>query len=179
MKLSGKVITHSSFVVSLFGKLFKKKCIIWSPLPSPHYNIFTENNKRINRIKWIELEHKFWPNVTHFYRQILKILKVMFFTDGRQKKWNCQGKLLHTHPLLFLYLWDKKNSHKRNFQYFENLTVKVCNIWCNDVYLYILCCDISWWKLIDRMVLIRFFNTRIASRGVLLTPDGNTIFGRF
>jgi hypothetical protein len=33
---------------------------------------------------------------------------------------------------------------KHNFQYFENLTVKVCNIWCNDVYLYILCCDISW-----------------------------------
>jgi hypothetical protein len=32
----------------------------------------------------------------------------MFFTDGLQKKWNCQGKLLHTHPLLFLYLWDKK-----------------------------------------------------------------------
>jgi hypothetical protein len=35
----------------------------------------------------------------------------MFFMDGTQKKWNCQGKLhyvLHTHPLLILYLWDKK-----------------------------------------------------------------------
>ena len=32
----------------------------------------------------------------------------MFFTDGRQKKFNCQGKLVQTHPLLFLYLWDKK-----------------------------------------------------------------------
>ena len=32
----------------------------------------------------------------------------MFFMDGTQKKWNCQGNLLHNHPLMFLYLWDKK-----------------------------------------------------------------------
>ena len=42
------------------------------------------------------------PNFTNFYRRIFKI---MFFMDGTQKKWNCQGRLLHTHPLLFLYLW--------------------------------------------------------------------------
>jgi hypothetical protein len=51
------------------------------------------------------------PNFTNFYSQIFKIFKIMFFMDGTQKKWNCQGKLhyvLHTHPLLILYLWDKK-----------------------------------------------------------------------
>ena len=32
--------------------------------------------------------------------------------------------------------------------------VKVCKIWCNDVYMYILYCDIFCWKLIDRI----FFN---------------------
>jgi hypothetical protein len=39
---------------------------------------------------------------------IFKIFKIMFFMDGTHKKWNCRGKLLHAHPLLFLYLWDKK-----------------------------------------------------------------------
>ena len=28
--------------------------------------------------------------------------------EGTQNKFNCEGKLLHTHPLLFLYLLDKK-----------------------------------------------------------------------
>jgi hypothetical protein len=40
---------------------------------------------------------------------------------------------------------------KHNFKYFENLTVKVCNIWCNDVYMYILYCDILWWKLTTQL----------------------------
>ena len=39
---------------------------------------------------------------------------------------------------------------KHKFKYFKNLTVKVGKIWCNDVYMSILQCDISWWKLIDR-----------------------------
>ena len=43
---------------------------------------------------------------------------------------------------------------KRKFKYFKNLTVKICKIWCNDVYMSILQCDIFWWKLIDR----NFFN---------------------
>jgi hypothetical protein len=46
---------------------------------------------------------------------------------------------------------------KHNFKYFENLTVKVCSIWCNDVYMYILYCDILWWKLIDRIVFNQMF----------------------
>ena len=39
---------------------------------------------------------------------------------------------------------------KHKFRYFKILTVKVCKIWCNDVYISILQCDIFWWKLIDR-----------------------------
>ena len=35
--------------------------------------------------------------------------------------------------------------------------VKVYKIWCNDVYMSILQCDISWWKLIDR----NCFNTKV------------------
>jgi hypothetical protein len=38
---------------------------------------------------------------------------------------------------------------KRKFKYFKNLMVKVCKIWCNDVYMSILQCDIFWWQLID------------------------------
>jgi len=45
---------------------------------------------------------------------------------------------------------------KHNFKYLKNLMVKVCKIWWNDVYMYILYCDIFWLKLIDRIFLIRF-----------------------
>ena len=31
------------------------------------------------------------------------------------KKWNCRGKLLHTHSLLLLYLWDKKKWLPKSF----------------------------------------------------------------
>ena len=31
---------------------------------------------------------------------------------------------------------------KHNFKYLKNPTVKACKIWCNDVYMYILYCDI-------------------------------------
>jgi hypothetical protein len=33
---------------------------------------------------------------------------------------------------------------KHKFKYFKNLTVKVCKIWCNDVYMSIRQCDIFW-----------------------------------
>jgi hypothetical protein len=49
-------------------------------------------------------------------------------------------------------VWGIHEKHK--FKYFKNLTVKVCKIWCNDVYMSILQCDIFWWKFIDR----NFFN---------------------
>ena len=38
----------------------------------------------------------------------LNYLKLCFSCIAPRKKWNCQGKLLHTHPLLFFYLWDNK-----------------------------------------------------------------------
>ena len=49
------------------------------------------------------------PNFKNFYRRIFKIFKIMFFMDGTQKNEIVEGKLLHTHTLLLLYLWDKKN----------------------------------------------------------------------
>ena len=39
--------------------------------------------------------------------------------------------------------------------------VKVCKIWCNDVYMSILQCDIFWWKLIDRNFFNPIFNTKV------------------
>jgi prepilin-type processing-associated H-X9-DG protein len=51
-------------------------------------------------------------NYTNFYRRIFKIFKIMFFMDGTQTKWYCRGNVLHTHPLLFLYLWGKKTSYQ-------------------------------------------------------------------
>ena len=44
------------------------------------------------------------PNFTNFYRRIFKIFKIMFFIDGTQKNEIVEGKLLHIHTLLFLYL---------------------------------------------------------------------------
>ena len=61
------------------------------------------------------------PNSTNIYRRIFKIFIIMFFMDGTQKKWNCQGKLLHTHLLLFLYLWDKNKLVTNNKKTFEFL----------------------------------------------------------
>jgi hypothetical protein len=49
---------------------------------------------------------------------------------------------------------------KHNFKY---PTVKVCIIWCNDVYMYILYCDIFWLKLIDKIFLNEIFKTTVVS----------------
>ena len=53
---------------------------------------------------------------------------------------------------------------KHKFKYFKNLTVKDCKIWCNDVYMSILQCDIFWWKLIDRNFFNPIFNTKVVLR---------------
>ena len=53
---------------------------------------------------------------------------------------------------------------KHKFKYFKNLTVKVCKIWYNDVYISILQCDIFWWKLIDRKFFNSIFNTKVVLR---------------
>jgi hypothetical protein len=44
-----------------------------------------------------------WPHSKNLYPRQLKNNQNQMDT-GTQKKWNCWGKLLHTH----LYLWDKK-----------------------------------------------------------------------
>ena len=41
------------------------------------------------------------------------------------------------------------------------MTVKVCKISCNDVYMYILQCHIFWWKLINRNFFNPIFNTNV------------------
>ena len=41
------------------------------------------------------------------------------------------------------------------------MTVKVCKISCNDVYMYILQCDIFWWKSIYRNFFNPIFNTKV------------------
>ena len=60
-------------------------------------------------------EYTYRHHFTKFYCRIFKIFKIMFFMDGTQKKWNCRGKLLHTHRLLFLCLWDQTivTNHKK------------------------------------------------------------------
>ena len=42
---------------------------------------------------------------------------------------------------------------KHHFKYFKNPSIKVCKIWCIDVYMYFLYCDIFWWKLINSIFL--------------------------
>ena len=53
---------------------------------------------------------------------------------------------------------------KHKFKYLKNLMVKICKIWCNDVYMSILQCDIFWWKLIDRNIFNPIFNTKVVLR---------------
>ena len=51
--------------------------------------------------------------------------------------------LPHEHVCTALIFWVP-SMKKNNFKYLQNPhpTVKVCNIWCNDVYMYILYRDI-------------------------------------
>jgi hypothetical protein len=62
--------------------------------------------------------------------------------------------------LIFFWVPSMKNK----FKYFKNLTVKVCKIWCSDVYMTILQCDIFWWKLIERNFFNPIFNTKVILR---------------
>ena len=85
---------------------------------------------------------------------------------------------------LFFYLTNKETSkgwvcdnfhrkfhfflgaiHERHqFKYLKNLTVKVCKIWCNDVYKSIPQCDILWGKIIERNCFNSIFNTKVILR---------------
>jgi hypothetical protein len=68
------------------------------------------------------------------------------------------GWLYLIDSLNFIFFWvpSMKNI---NLNILKNLMVKVCKIWCNDVYISILQCDIFWWKLIDRNFFNPIFNT--------------------
>ena len=55
---------------------------------------------------------------------------------------------------------------KHKFKYLKNLTVKVCKICCNDVYMSILQCDIFLWQLIDMNVFIRYLTPRSSSENL-------------
>jgi hypothetical protein len=63
----------------------------------------------------------------------------------------------------FIFFWVP-SMKKHKFKYFKNLTVKVCKMWCNDVYMSILQHDIFWWKLIDRIFFNPIFNTKVVLR---------------
>jgi hypothetical protein len=83
---------------------------------------------------------------------------------GTSKGWVCDN-----FPRQFnFFLGTFHEKHK--IKYLKNLTVKVCKIWCNDVYMSILQCDIFWWKLIDRI----FFNP--ISRKVITHPSFASFF---
>jgi len=78
------------------------------------------------------------------------LLVSSFFVYLTSKGWVCDN-----FPPNFHFFLDAIHE-KYNFKYFKNPTVKVCKIWFNDVYRYFLYYDIFWWKLINRIVLIRF-----------------------
>jgi hypothetical protein len=78
---------------------------------------------------------------------------------------NSKGWLCNNFPLQFHFFLGAIHE-KHNFEYFKNPMVKVCKIWCNYVYMYILYSDIFWWKLIDRIFFNEIFNTRVVSQGI-------------
>jgi hypothetical protein len=86
-------------------------------------------------------------------------LLIFYLTNKETSKgWVCDNFPRQFH--FFLGTFHEK--HK--FKYFKNLMVKVCKIWCNDVYMSILQCDIFWWKLIDRNCFNPIFNTKVVLR---------------
>jgi hypothetical protein len=67
---------------------------------------------------------------------ILYLLILDLFNKETSKGWVCDNFPRQFH----FFLGAIHEKHK--FKYFKNLTVKVCKIWCNDVYMSILQCDI-------------------------------------
>jgi hypothetical protein len=85
---------------------------------------------------------------------------VIFYLTNKEtsKGWVCDNFSRQFH----FFLGAIHEKHK--FTYFKNLTVKVCKIWCNDVYMSILQCVIFWWKLIDRNIFNLIFNSKVVLR---------------
>ena len=85
---------------------------------------------------------------------------VIFYLTNKEtsKGWVCDNFPRQFH--FFLGAFHEK--HK--FKYFKDLMVKVCKIWCNDVYMSIIQCDIFGWKLIVRNFFNPIFNTKVVLR---------------
>ena len=91
---------------------------------------------------------------------MLLVTSYFFYLTNKEtsKGWVCDNFHRQFHFLLGTF------HEKHKFNYFKNLTGKVCKIWCNDVYMSILQCDIFWWKLIYRNFLNPIFNTKLVLR---------------
>jgi hypothetical protein len=93
-----------------------------------------------------------------------KYLKSCFSWMAPRKKWNCEGKLLHTHPVLFLYLWDKKKLVTNNKKLLNSY------IWHNYqitafVFFFFQVCWVGvvwgWLYLIDSLQIKQLYNSFI------------------
>ena len=71
---------------------------------------------------------------------------LLYFTSKQLSKDECEITFLDTLILSGCH-------EKHHFKYFKNLPIKVCKIWCIDVYMYFLYCEIFWWKLINSIFL--------------------------
>ena len=87
---------------------------------------------------------------------MLLVTSFFFYLTNKEtsKGWVCDNFPRQFHFFL------RAIHEKHKFKYFKNLTVKVCKIWCSDVYMSFLQCDNFLWKLIDR----NFFNTKVVLR---------------
>jgi hypothetical protein len=114
-----------------------------------HYNVILENKIILQKrpLDW-ETSSRFKKNIVNHLFFLIEREYFGFNTlesvVGKNRKLCLGGKKI-------LSAIHEKNK----FKYLKNLTLKVCKIWCNDVYMSILQCDIFWWKLIDRIVLSR------------------------
>jgi hypothetical protein len=92
-------------------------------------------------------------------QKLFFLLVTSYFFISQTKKLAKDGCVITFLDNLIFFLGEK---HK--FKYFKNLMVKVCKIWCNDVYMSLLQCDIFWWKLMDRNFFNTIFNTKVVLR---------------
>jgi hypothetical protein len=109
-----------------------------------HMLVFTKYHWNISFQKEFPVKYvvKNARSVTHFVWQT-------FLPFNSQKKFNCEGKLLHTHPLLYLYLWDKKKLVTNNKKLLNSY------IWHRG------CPNWGWLYLIDSLQIKQLYNSFI------------------
>jgi hypothetical protein len=137
--------------------MFGKKIVISDPLlycPPPLLLRQLKNNQNQtnttgaqnlkefnNTAGWLIRYYNFFPkhSFPYFYYHkmnllysfiISKILVYIFNSFFLQTGWVCDN-----FPWQF-HLFVSAIHEKHKFKYFKNLTVKVCKIWCNDVYIW-------------------------------------------